>query len=727
MMKNFAKALYLSSFTSIIAAIIYFFASNWHGFVKSEKILLSVGLLVLFYGVSFLVSKKLINHPFLGKWFMVMGSLTFGVTVALLGQIYNSHADSYMLFFVWLLPILLFAIATKYEPFYVISYVLLQLGIWFFIQTKNDFGYMEQQKEFIQLLIVVAINLGIFALSYLKLIPSKIIKVLSFGYANVLLVFMSIGELFHTYGFVLNFIYGTLLIGFVYYLTKKTEEKMLTILSGFFIAVFSIVKYTELAIRYNELFYFGGMLFTALLVFGTVKLVNVISKMEGSHPKTKTFLKNSLLVFATTIGSVIGASSTLGVIFLMGDEAAPYISYFLAIIVFIGLAIRVKNMASAVRYTLLVVGFLMATGVSFFMNELFSLLLITVLIYSWMKINTTGVKYLIYFLGNGLVFSIIIRLMDHGHWFSFVDNFQYILIIMFVLNIILYVFKQYLGKEAGNNSIVYALLPLLSLTFIGDVGDADYLTYNVAFLVIVLAIMLWSKAKDLVFEYRTVSVFWYTFLFLKYYDFGWKLLHKSIGLLIIGLILLTVAILIDRKNTYEKQEINFVVTKWKWIIVIILLQFVIIGGQIIKSEIILNNGETVKIKIAPVDPRSLMQGDYITLEYDISHLSDVYDSDGEKSLPEGKVNVVLRENDEGIYNLAGYYQVHGKWNKEYHAKKGDVIIAGKFDGYGSNIKYGIENYFVEEETGWNLQQKVKYAFVKIGKNGDAIVERITEK
>lgn len=57
--------------------------------------------------------------------------------------------------------------------------------------------------------------------------------------------------------------------------------------------------------------------------------------------------------------------------------------------------------------------------------------------------------------------------------------------------------------------------------------------------------------------------------------------------------------------------------KW-WIILINLIVFLIyFNYSIWKKEELLINGETVLLKLAPVDPRSLMQGDYMRLRYEI--------------------------------------------------------------------------------------------------------------
>ncbi|MED4903581.1 hypothetical protein [Parageobacillus thermoglucosidasius] len=40
------------------------------------------------------------RHDFLGRWMFVCEALAFGITLALIGPIYNSHADNYWLFII---------------------------------------------------------------------------------------------------------------------------------------------------------------------------------------------------------------------------------------------------------------------------------------------------------------------------------------------------------------------------------------------------------------------------------------------------------------------------------------------------------------------------------------------------------------------------------------------------------------------------------------------------
>ena len=46
---------------------------------------------------------------------------------------HNSHADSYMLFLVWSVPTILLSILIRYEPFYVLGSILVNLAGWFYV------------------------------------------------------------------------------------------------------------------------------------------------------------------------------------------------------------------------------------------------------------------------------------------------------------------------------------------------------------------------------------------------------------------------------------------------------------------------------------------------------------------------------------------------------------------------------------------------------------------
>ncbi|MGX9463304.1 GDYXXLXY domain-containing protein [Shewanella sp. A14] len=57
-----------------------------------------------------------------------------------------------------------------------------------------------------------------------------------------------------------------------------------------------------------------------------------------------------------------------------------------------------------------------------------------------------------------------------------------------------------------------------------------------------------------------------------------------------------------------------------WAIIAALVILALINYKIFKQEQLLANGEVILFELAPVDPRSLMQGDYMALNYDIARV-----------------------------------------------------------------------------------------------------------
>ncbi|WP_351125065.1 GDYXXLXY domain-containing protein, partial [Shewanella sp. T24-MNA-CIBAN-0130] len=57
-----------------------------------------------------------------------------------------------------------------------------------------------------------------------------------------------------------------------------------------------------------------------------------------------------------------------------------------------------------------------------------------------------------------------------------------------------------------------------------------------------------------------------------------------------------------------------------WAIIAALVILAGINYKIFQQEQLLANGEIILFELAPVDPRSLMQGDYMALNYDIARV-----------------------------------------------------------------------------------------------------------
>ncbi|MGW9684544.1 GDYXXLXY domain-containing protein [Flagellimonas sp. 2504JD1-5] len=64
--------------------------------------------------------------------------------------------------------------------------------------------------------------------------------------------------------------------------------------------------------------------------------------------------------------------------------------------------------------------------------------------------------------------------------------------------------------------------------------------------------------------------------------------------------------------------------KYKWVIILLNLIIILLvfNNSVVKKETIMSDGELVLLELAPVDPRSLIQGDYMRLRYAISEEID---------------------------------------------------------------------------------------------------------
>jgi uncharacterized membrane-anchored protein len=120
-------------------------------------------------------------------------------------------------------------------------------------------------------------------------------------------------------------------------------------------------------------------------------------------------------------------------------------------------------------------------------------------------------------------------------------------------------------------------------------------------------------------------------------------------------------------------------------------------------------GRTYLIKCAPIDPRDLLSGDYVSLRYEIS------------SLPE-RFQELDHTNREVYISL----QPSGPaWEVQ---DVGEVPPAGgtpylKGHGNGREIKYGIERYYVPEGKGKNVPNDL-YAQIVIQPGGIAQLKKL---
>lgn len=182
----------------------------------------------------------------------------------------------------------------------------------------------------------------------------------------------------------------------------------------------------------------------------------------------------------------------------------------------------------------------------------------------------------------------------------------------------------------------------------------------------------------------------------------------------------------------------------KLIIAAMLIQFLVLGWMAGEREWIVRNGPTVWLRTAPVDPRDLFRGDYVTLGYEIS------------TIPAGKFGPGLKT------HMAGQAMRHDGRSREIvlyaalqvHPESGVAEIAtadltppasglfikgrvrpylGSLQSSLTGVAYGIDAYFVQQGKGNELQRRTPEGApegvqvpmemqIALGRNGTAVLK-----
>ena len=148
--------------------------------------------------------------------------------------------------------------------------------------------------------------------------------------------------------------------------------------------------------------------------------------------------------------------------------------------------------------------------------------------------------------------------------------------------------------------------------------------------------------------------------------------------------------------------------KYKWIIILInlILLLGLFNNSILQKEELLTDGQLILLELAPVDPRSLMQGDYMNLSYAIS---DNVNSDSISK--RGFCVVKLEEN-----SIAKKVRIQE--NKTPINDNEFLIAYTSKEWRGINI--GAESYFFQEGEA-DKYENAKYGGIKVDNQGNSLL------
>lgn len=148
----------------------------------------------------------------------------------------------------------------------------------------------------------------------------------------------------------------------------------------------------------------------------------------------------------------------------------------------------------------------------------------------------------------------------------------------------------------------------------------------------------------------------------------------------------------------------------KYIKIIIGLNLVILliffNYSVYEKEQLLKNSKLVLLKLRPKDPRSLIQGDYMNLRYQICETGFDYDS-----IPKSGCFIVSLDS----HGVAALKRIQKNAD---NLKEGEIPL--KYSAQLYPIKIGAESYFFQEGTA-KKYEKTWYGGIKVDAKGNSVL------
>ena len=149
-----------------------------------------------------------------------------------------------------------------------------------------------------------------------------------------------------------------------------------------------------------------------------------------------------------------------------------------------------------------------------------------------------------------------------------------------------------------------------------------------------------------------------------------------------------------------------------------ILLFAVVAAQVIGlvvfasvRQVALTQGREVTLQTVPVDPRSLLQGDYAILDYEIARLPERW-----REEPQGTTIYVTLEECGRVWCADRY--------SSWEPNPEDIFIRGQVNDR-RRLDFGIGTFFVPEGTGHIVEraQDVKVV-VSLSYSGNAVIKRV---
>lgn len=484
MFKKIKKFFLLFSLIFLIAGVTSFTAYNWATMSNVEK--LAVPFVLIIVGlVAYLLLKKDIYQNLA----IFFSSFMIGTLFAVYGQIYQTGADTWILFRNWAIFLIIPMVATGYYSVMILFSVVVAISTSFYLDlylsgaivpflSSLIFGIILMVYPFLQKKFNFKFNnifyniiIGIF---YISFIMTGFIATIVDDYSSITIMLYIL------------FLGGVFSVG--YGQLKKVTVKILSITALGFFGVAFIMKLKEMF--YGEITFY--ILLSLLIIGGTIAgIVKSVSKIENENVKK---LKNIVVGFLKVFAFFLLIAFVFSLLELLGLGKSSLILIAIILIVFSYFAARMLNFKKdKLEIVAFFAGLLCLSlhlGINYEM-DIFTILLIVTIIYDvfWFTMPTRALDLLLLPLHYWLL----------GYFFieknGYIDFYYIIIYIAFIIEGYSIFNKKLLSNEKikrilCGNELVLISMPIIWIYCLGiesfmtailSINNNYYIYYNIIF------------------------------------------------------------------------------------------------------------------------------------------------------------------------------------------------------------------------------------------------------
>ncbi|MDG2940121.1 GDYXXLXY domain-containing protein [Bisgaard Taxon 10/6] len=761
--RYFITLLLIFSIGFLASGAISWIAANWDFFSRQEKLLIAqIGLAISVGMALFSAYKESVRDNTQETWqslsFFFLTAVLVGGLFALFGQIYQTGADTWELFAIWSavqLPLLLLFpniasallfMTTSLLATYFYSEInhkslyepLIMLNAGFVVIAHFFTKFFKDRHEI--LLKISSITLAIFFVQhYISLFGSKNTPQVGF-------ILMAVaGGLFCVYHYCLNsilkviwFITGVIIFNMWLVYLLEFEAIFLLLCIDIAIAIFLFHSFSKMPeYQRHWLMYIGKVVLIFLITM--LGIAFVFLSADGFEDPSLTF---ALFAVLGAIGgaSIITSNKRQGI--NVSGEILLLIAHIFALIscnitddntltiiitlFYSGLTIwstRCSLWVSvcSLLFTLGQVDYLL---IEHPIQQIpFQIILDMVAVFGFWRMSQQEHKphpYLNAAAWASVLFFVV-RSVQHiffsVHAHLYYENVSLIKHILGTLTLLFVIFTQTKKYQMSKMQMLIAL----SAGIVAGLGLQMHLYITLALSLLLLAYPLKNRVLF------GVAILWFVDSLWNFYYFTsvpW--LHKSALLAVMGA-LFFLCYLWFRSKSPEIRSENQVfgrltpTLKWKGggILVGITALLAVFNQKIHAYENIFINGKSVILNLAPTDPRSLMQGDYMILDYAL--VSDIRRGLDYSQIEYSKRYVLVKKDERGVANFC---RLESDIPTSFDGCEPEVYLPVKIFNYWE-IKFPTQDFFFPEGQGEHFSQ-AQYAEYRF-KDGKALLYRLLDK